>query len=203
MAASIFPQPPRFVSARFGLFPFWENGIAPLECLPVSMKSQFPQQDTMAEYKLELSDSTAQLKCSCCAAGMTSICGFLRRDGDPYAMFYALLHLNRADEFVRLSVSMGNGWHNRNYEDRLALCMDIKSHSGQTIISVEDSSASPQQGFPAFGKWLDREDAREHPALQEFSQLASFITQRDPAISSYLCGKEINLAGRHHGNGSG
>lgn len=157
----------------------------------------------VANYKLELSDSKAELECSCCAAGMASICGFLRRDGHPYAMYYAVLHLNRADGFVRLSLSMGSGWQGRNYEDRLALCMDIKPQGEQTVISVEDASASPQQTFPAFGQWLNREEARAHPALQEFIELATFITQRDPAIRSYLSGHEINWAGRHHGNGSG
>jgi hypothetical protein len=157
----------------------------------------------VAEYKLELSDSTAQLDCSCCAEGMTSICGFLRRDGDPYAMYYAVLHMNRADNFIRLSLSMGTGWRSRNYEDRLALCMDLKPQGGQSVISVEDASASPQQTFPAFGKWLDREEARAHPALREFIELATFITQHDPAINSYLSGREIDWAGRRHGNGSG
>jgi len=159
--------------------------------------------DWLADYKLELSDSTAELKCSCCTAGMASICGFLRRDGHPYAMYYAVLHMNRSDEFVRLSLSMGSGWQNRNYEDRLALCMDIKPQGEETVISVEDSSASPQQTFPAFGQWLNREEAKAHSALQEFIELATFITQRDPAINSYLRGEEISWAGRHHGNGSG
>ena len=156
----------------------------------------------MPDYKLELSDSTALLQCSCCSAGMTSICGFVRRDGLPYGMYYAVLHNNRQDDFVRLSISMGHGWQSRNEDDRLALCMDVTARGSECVISVQDASASPQHGFPAFGKWLDRDEAREHPALPDFFALANFLIQHDPALSSYLAGGEIDLAGRNKGNGA-
>jgi hypothetical protein len=133
---------------------------------------------------------------------MTSICGFVRRDCIPYAMYYAVLHNNRHDDFVRLSISLGPGWQTRNESDRLALCMDVTARGKECVISVQESSASPQQGFPAFGKWLDRVDARDHPALPDFIALANFLIQHDPALSSYLAGGEISWAGRKKGNGA-
>lgn len=156
----------------------------------------------MPEYKLELSDSTALLQCSCCAAGMTSLCGFVRRDGLPYAMYYAVLHNNRQHDFVRLSISMGHGWQTRDENDRLALCMDVTPRGEECVISVQDQSASPQQDFHAFGKWLDRQQARAHPALQKFLELATYIMQHDPALKTYLAGSEMDLAGRKMRNGA-
>ena len=156
----------------------------------------------MPEYKLEVSDSTALLHCSCCAAGMTSLCGFVRRDSLPYAMYYAVLHNNRNDDFVRLSISLGLGWQTRDENDRFALCLDVTAQGSECVISVQDQSASPQQGFPAFGKWLDRHDAREHPALPDFIGVANFLIQHDPALSSYLSGRDIDWAGRKKGNGA-
>jgi hypothetical protein len=133
---------------------------------------------------------------------MTSLCGFVRGDGLPYSMYYAVLHNNREHDFVRLSISMGHGWQTRDENDRLALCMDVTSRGEECVISVQDQSASPQQDFHAFGKWLDRDDAREHPALPDFISLANFIIQHDPALSSYLAGSDIDWAGRKKGNGA-
>lgn len=156
----------------------------------------------MAEYALELYDSTATLQCACCEAGMTSICGFARKHGAPYAMYYALLHNRREDNFVRLSISMGSGWKTGEPADRVALCMDVTPKGDECVLSVQDGSASPQHGFPAFGHWLDRKEARAHPALQEFFELANFIIHHDPALRSYLASGEIDFAGRKKGNGS-
>lgn len=165
-------------------------------------KTEAYRANRLADYNLELSDSTAHLRCSCCDAGMKSICGFVRKHSRPYAMYYAALHENRADDFIRLSVSMGAGWENKDFTDRLALCVDITPRGDECAISVQDAGASPQQGLPAFGRWLDGDEARAHEALQEFMDVAMFIIQDDPAIRSYLAGAEIDWAGRKSGNGA-
>lgn len=155
----------------------------------------------MADYKLELSDVTAHLDCSCCAKGMTSICGFVRRDSRPYAMYYAILHNNLIDQFVRLSVSMGAGWETTNLDERLALCMDLLPRGDDWAISVQDANDSPQESFVPFGHWLNREEAREHSALPEFLELTTFIMQHDPAVASYMARSEMSWVGRKQGNG--
>jgi len=157
----------------------------------------------VADYKLELSDVTAHLDCSCCADGLTSVCGFVRKDRSPYAMYYAVLHNNRTEQFVRLSVSMGAGWQSQNLADRLALCMDLLPRGNDWVISVLNANDSPQESFMPFGHWLNREEAGEHSALPQFLELTTFIMQHDPAMSSYLAGEKINFAGRNAGNGAG
>ena len=133
---------------------------------------------------------------------MTSICGFLRKDGSPYSMYYALLHDHRGDDFVRLSLSVGQGWARKDFNDRIAVCIDITPQGNEYALSVQDASASPQQDFPAFGQWLNREDAAAHPALKEVLEIAVFILEHDPALKSYLAGEKANLTGRSTGNGA-
>jgi hypothetical protein len=69
------------------------------------------------------------------------------------------------------------------------------------VLSVQDPAASPQHGFPAFGKWLNREDVRHQPILEEFLGLVKFLMDRDPAVRSYLAGAKIDFGGRKPGNG--
>lgn len=155
----------------------------------------------MSDYTLELNDSTANVRCSCCAAGLTSICGFVRKQGRPFGMYYALLHDNRERDFVRLSVSLGEGWSKRDFAARRALCVDITLRHQDCVLSVQDADASPQQGFAAFGQWLNREDVRGQPIMQEFLEILKFLMEQDRAIRSYLAGEKIDFGGRHPGNG--
>jgi len=134
---------------------------------------------------------------------MTSLCGFVRKDQKPHAMYYAVLHNNRSDQFARLSLSLGAGWENKNFEDRLALCMDLLPRGDDWVISVQNANDSPQHNFAPLGHWLNREEAREHSALPQFLELTTFIMQHDPAVSSYLAGEKISFAGRNAGNGAG
>jgi hypothetical protein len=132
---------------------------------------------------------------------MTSICGFIRKFEVAYGMYYAVLHDNRQADFVRLSLSMGAGWRTGDYGNRRALCIDFKPERERLMLSVQDADASPQREFPPFGKWLDRNEARVHHALEEFLEIANFIMERDPAVRSYLAGEKIDFAGRNAGNG--
>ena len=79
----------------------------------------------MSVYSLELANSTARMKCSCCSAGMTSVCGFISKDNRPYSVYYALIHNTRKDIFIRLSISIGDWWRHDTYENRYAVCIHV------------------------------------------------------------------------------
>jgi hypothetical protein len=151
----------------------------------------------MSQYSFELDESTATLTCSCCSAGLTSVCGFIKKDDRPYCMYYALIHNNPNDVLLRLSVSIGEWWRHDTYENRHALCIDITPHGENCRMSVQDAAQSPQHNFAQFGKWLDRADARDSHLLQDFIDVATLITRHDPAVRSYLAGQELDYSNRN------
>lgn len=149
----------------------------------------------MSDYSLELANSTARLKCSCCAAGMTSVCGFISKGERPYSVYYALIHNTRKDIFVRLSISIGDWWRHDTYENRYALCIDVTPHDQHWRMSVQDSMYSPQQNFAKFGHWLGPRD-RHDPRIQELLEVADFIVSHNPAVLTYLTGRRPDYTGR-------
>src|SRR5215471_15813648 len=98
---------------------------------------------------------------------MTSVCGFITRDDRPYSVYYALIHNNRKDIFVRLSVSVGEWWNHKTYENRHALCLDVTPAKKNWRISPRDSIYSPQQNFAQFGQWLSADEANDNTLVEE------------------------------------
>ena len=147
-------------------------------------------------YTLELSNSTAQLRCSCCTVGMTSVCGFICKDERPYSVYYALIHNTMKDIFVRLSVSVGDWWRHDTYKDRYAVCLDVTPGKKNWRISVLEPIYSPQQNFAKFGQWLSRDADSHSPPLRELLEVADFILTHDPALLTYLTGRRPDYSGR-------
>jgi len=150
----------------------------------------------MSDYSLELARSTARLKCSCCTAGMTSVCGFISRWERPYSVYYALIHNTQKDIFVRLSISVGDWWRHDTYEHRHALCIDVTPDGKNWRMQVREAIDSPQRNFAKFGQWLGPKAGRHDPLVQEIMEVADFIVANDPAVLSYLTGRRPDFSGR-------
>jgi len=150
----------------------------------------------MSPYSLELSNATAQVRCSCCNAGMTSVCGFISCNDRPYSVYYALIHNTRKDIFVRLSISIGDWWKHDSYSNRFALCLDVTPDQGEWRFSVLDPMYSPQQNFLKFGQWLGRRDSADSAQLDDLMKVADFIVTHDPAVLTCLTGRQPDYTGR-------
>lgn len=150
----------------------------------------------MSDYSLELANSTARVACSCCTAGMTSVCGFISKGKRPYSVYYALIHNNRKDIFVRLSISVGDWWRHDTYDNRYALCIDVTPQGEHWHIAVREQVYSPQQNFAKFGQWLGPKARRDDPLIQEIIDVANFIVMHDPAVLTYLTGQRPDYTGR-------
>jgi hypothetical protein len=156
----------------------------------------------MTEYSLELANSTTRLKCSCCSAGMTSVCGFISKGERPYSVYYALIHNTRKDIFVRLSISIGDWWRHDSFENRYALCLDVtasgkdKGKNKDWHMTVLDAMHSPQQNFAKFGQWLGTKTGRRNPLIGDLMEVADFIVTHDPAVLTYLTGHRPDYTGR-------
>jgi hypothetical protein len=150
----------------------------------------------MQQYSLDLANSTAQLNCSCCQVGMTSVCGFIRRNDQPYSVYYALIHNTRKDLFVRLSISVGDWWKHDSYENRYALCLDVTPRAKGWRFSVLDPVYSPQQNLEKFGEWLGKNTDRKSALFLDLMEIADFIVAHDPALITYLTGRQPDYTGR-------
>jgi hypothetical protein len=61
---------------------------------------------------------------------------------------------------------------------------------------IEEPEASRHVNFRNLEKKRTSDEAHKSPLLNDFFAVADYAIDNDPAVLSYLSGKEINIAGR-------
>jgi hypothetical protein len=152
--------------------------------------------------RLELGKEVANLKCDCCGAPIQSVNGFVLKDDWAHAVYFATLQNGHDDIEVGLTISVGRWWE----DDVIAVAqrewvyMRVwPSETGSGFeIRIEEPDDSRHYGIKNvhLGKALTCEDARAHPTLDDFFDVADFAVDNDPALLSYLRGEQLNVSGR-------
>jgi len=151
-------------------------------------------------FSLELGSEVANLTCGCCGKPFKSVCGFIKKDDCPYSVYFATLQSGHDEIGVALSVSIGKWWDDSDEavaQREWVYMLVWPSESGSSFeVRLEEPDSSRHAGSKVLGRKLQPEHARNHPLLKDFFAVSDFIVDNDPAVLSYLSGKEINIAGR-------
>ena len=151
-------------------------------------------------FSLELGKEIANLTCDCCGKPFKSVCGFLKKDDWAYSVYFATLQSGHQEIEVGLTISIGK-WRDDSDEalqQRQWVYMDVwPSESGSGFeMKIDDPDLSRHANSAFLGRKLEPEEARASALREDFFTVSDFILDNDPAVLSYLSGKEINVAGR-------
>jgi hypothetical protein len=69
-------------------------------------------------FSLELGDEVSNITCECCSKQFKSVVGFVKRDDDAYAVYFATLQTGHDDIAVGLTVSVGKWWDDNALNER-------------------------------------------------------------------------------------
>jgi hypothetical protein len=61
---------------------------------------------------------------------------------------------------------------------------------------IEEPNVSRHKGFKPLGIALSRSEALSSDLKGDFFAVADYVVAEDPALNSYLMGKEVNIRGR-------
>jgi hypothetical protein len=156
------------------------------------------KQKPVKGFTLELGPEVANLTCDHCGKPFQSVCGFISKDDWAYSVYFAALQTGHDAIEVGLSLSIGKWWENSAVEERSWVYLRVwPSESGSGFeMRVEEPEGSRHVDSKILGKKLSCDEARQSPLLNDFFAVADFAIDNDPAVLSYLSGKEINIAGR-------
>jgi hypothetical protein len=157
----------------------------------------------MSAYTLELGEYLWRLKCECCGETKKRIFGFVSRDGDAHAVYYALLNVTEEKPRVGLTVSVGPWWGDTNPSERKWIHAEVWPDEDGIHMSVREPQQSNFYPWPKGGVAMDAEEAKKSDAMQEIWAVADFIVEEDPAISSYLRSAELDERGREERDADG
>lgn len=147
-------------------------------------------------FSLELGDEVTNKTCNCCGEQYKTVVGFIKRDTDAYAVYFATLQTGHPDITVGLTVSIGKWWDDTALDERHWIYLTVRPSPENFNMRVEDPSGSAHFNFKPLGIALTREEALASSTREDFFAVADYIVAEDPAVNSYLTGRPVNICGR-------
>jgi hypothetical protein len=150
----------------------------------------------MSEYTLETGEYIYSLKCECCGHTKKRVFGFVSKDGDAHAVYYALLNVTEDKPRVGLTVSVGPWWGDTDPSERRWIHAEVSTEDDEIQINVRDPQQSNFFPWSRGGVPLNPDEAKNSDWMPEIWAVADFILEADATVSSYLQGQELNEQGR-------
>jgi|GEM_PF-2336990 hypothetical protein len=150
----------------------------------------------MGSYALETGQYIYRLTCECCLTQKDRVWGFVSKEGDSHAVYYALLNLEERCPRVGLTLSVGPWWEGTEPSQRVWLHVDVCTGERGIEMGIRDPKESNFYPWEKGGTPLNREEALASSAIEEIWAVADFIVATDVAVSSYLSGKGVDEKGR-------
>jgi hypothetical protein len=149
-------------------------------------------------FSLELGAAVARITCEHCGRPFESVNGYVKKEGWAYSVYFATLQTGHQDVMVGLTVSIGKFWDDSAIDQRRWVYFRVwPSESGNGFeMRIEEPRASRHVGSPPLGREMSCDEARSSPLLDDFFAVAAFVIDNDPAVLSYLSGRETNTEGR-------
>src|SRR5215470_8214971 len=141
-------------------------------------------------FSLELAKDVAKVACSGCGKPLTSVCGFIKRDGDAYSTYFALLHTGHDEIVVLLTISIGKWWDDEALNERHWVALTVRPSETHFNMGIEEPERSRHFHFKPLGIPLTRNEALASPLREEFFAGADYIVEQDPSVNSYLNGQK-------------
>jgi len=147
-------------------------------------------------FSLELGKEISNKACSCRGKQYKSIVGFIKRDKDADAVYFASLQTGHKDIAVGLTVSIGKWWDDSALNERHWIYLTVIPSPTNFNMKIEEPNSSPHVNFKPLGIALSRSEALSSDLKGDFFDVADYIVLEDPAVNSYLMGQEVNIRGR-------
>jgi hypothetical protein len=140
----------------------------------------------MTTLRLEPADEDKATRCACCGTRSRTVHGFIYRDDDAHAVYYAGWSDGHPECGVSIAIAVGQWGEGSSSADRTSIGIKAKPTPSSVDFTVLDPNESPWGDTPLFGKMLEREHALAHPKLKEVLQIIEHVVSNDARIRDFL-----------------
>ena len=147
-------------------------------------------------FSVELGPEVANIVCDCCGNPFKSVCGFIKKNNWAHSIYFASLQTGHSEIKVGLTISIGKFWKDSADQNPSWVFLTVVPNAEKWTMTVEPPEASRHFGSESLGKPLSLDKLRNDPVFDDFTAVAHFILDNDPAVTSYLSGKDVNILGR-------
>jgi len=145
--------------------------------------SQTRLQRTMIEIEYEEPETSV---CECCGGATTSLTRFVSQDNDAFAVYYAAFSSNHPEKGLTGVVNLGEWWEDEVPESRVAFVFEMWPDDNNYNVGIINANESDWADVNIIGRKLSRNEALEHPWLNEVFHITDHMTADDPEIIAFF-----------------
>lgn len=138
------------------------------------------------KFDVEVGENHSSSVCHCCGHESNIGHGFVYKNGDAYAVYYAGWSKDHSDKKVSFAIAVGEWEDNSTINDRTCLGIEVYVDERGILYSAIDPDQSPWANTELLGKMISRKDALHFPFLQEIFGIAECVVRNHDAIREYL-----------------
>ena len=152
--------------------------------------------EKMAGYGIEFNDKIKSFKCPHCGEESKTVWGWVSKDNAAHAVYFVNLMTGHPEMSARFTISIGGWGEEDNLAKRKWAYIEARPVPPSYEMMVREPEESLYKEKSILGLPLTRSDALTSPLKQEFFAVADYIAFNDPAVRSYLVGKQVSSEGR-------
>lgn len=141
---------------------------------------------------IEPGADVVEATCRHCGEPMTRVRGFVHRDGDAYAIYFASCYHHDGHE-VWIDAVFSPTWAD-GVNDHYTFGCRVGAVGGQSEPAATlVTAAAAFSDSATFGHKLTRDEALAHPMIGEFWALVDHVLTKDPIVSTHMYGPDASF----------
>jgi hypothetical protein len=137
-------------------------------------------------FKLEIGEDSKSSICHCCGRKSFTGHGFIYKNDDAYAVYYAGWAPGHSLKKVTFAIAIGEWDDDSTVQDRICFGLEAYEDKEEILLRVIEPSDSPWKSTELLGKMIFREEALNNPYIQEVYDITELIIRKHEAIKEYL-----------------
>lgn len=136
-------------------------------------------------YEIEVAEPSVR-RCEDCGELSVRRTGFVHRNDDAYAVYYAAYTNHHADHGLAMLVALGDWDDDADPADRAAFYCRVRPTEVAYEVMLGDAAESPWSDAKIIGRLLSRDAARAHPWRDAAFEVLDAALAQDLSLRSFL-----------------
>jgi hypothetical protein len=133
-----------------------------------------------------MGEEKATTICACCSSPMHQSHGFIYRNENPYALYFAAWIPGHSQPVADIAIGIAEWAKEPKPEEVLAISLHVQASDNSLEFMFVDPTESAWQHSALLGQLLPREEALQHISKKDFLHIAEHIIQDDRRIRHFL-----------------
>lgn len=140
----------------------------------------------MSLYILEVGKDAEPSLCKCCGKTSCVAHGFVYKQGDAYAVYFASWSTMHTDKKVMFAIAIGEWDDSSSVADRTCFGIEAQDLNNDIGFRVFEPEESPWPENDLLGVMLSRDEALNNKLLDEVFEILEYVLHNHSALKKYL-----------------